>query len=55
MRPVASPFDPVLRMALMDAGIITVEQLQEAEKKIAVFTQQVTQTGPIMRGTDADS
>jgi hypothetical protein len=42
MRPVTSPFDPVLRMALIDAGIITVEQLDEAAKKIAVFTDQVT-------------
>ena len=50
LRPVSSPFDPVLRMALIDAGIITVEQLQEAEKKIAVFTQQVTQTGLVYRG-----
>lgn len=48
------PFDPVLRMALIDAGVITVEQLQEAEKKIAVFTQHVTQ--PAFRGeSNADS
>ena len=46
----AGMFDPVLRMALIDAGIITVEQLQEAEKKISVFTQQITQTGPVYRG-----
>jgi hypothetical protein len=39
-------------MALMDAGVITVEQLEEAEKKIRAFTQQVTETGPVYRGNE---
>ena len=50
------PFDPVLRMALIDAGVITIEQLKAAEDKISVFTQQVTQTNLVYRGGDnADS
>jgi len=28
------PFDPVLRLALIDAGVLTLEQLQAAEDKI---------------------
>lgn len=36
-----TPFDPVLRQALIDAGVITVEQLDEARKKIEVLTNQV--------------
>ena len=32
------PFDPVLRQALMDAGLITPQDLTEAEKKIRAVT-----------------
>lgn len=52
MRSAPTPLDPVLRMALIDAGIITVEQLDAAEKKIRAFTQQVTETGPVYRGNE---
>lgn len=34
------PFDPVLRQALIDAGVITVEQLRTAEEKIRAVTSQ---------------
>lgn len=36
------PFDPVLRMALIDKGIITPDDLVQAQRKIAVFTRTVT-------------
>lgn len=37
-----TPFDPVLRQALLDAGVITFEQLDEAKKKIEAITGMVT-------------
>lgn len=43
-QPVASyqmPFDPVLRQALIDANVITVEQLDQAKKKIEAITNHV--------------
>jgi hypothetical protein len=36
------PFDPVLRMALIDAGVITSEQLTAAETKLNTITGVVT-------------
>lgn len=36
------PFDPVLRKALIDKGIITVEDLTRASQEIQAFTQAVT-------------
>jgi hypothetical protein len=40
-----TPFDPVLRQALIDAGVITVEQLDEARRKIEVLTNYVARGG----------
>lgn len=37
-----TPFDPVLRQALLDAGVLTIEQLDEARKKIELLTNTVT-------------
>ena len=39
--PPAFPFDPVLRQALIDKGVLTVEDIQEAEAKIRTITQAV--------------
>lgn len=39
-RVISGPFDPVLRQALMDAGIITPAMLRAAEQKIMVVTNQ---------------
>jgi hypothetical protein len=36
------PFDPVLRQALIDKGIITPDDLTDAEKKIRAVTDQVS-------------
>lgn len=36
--PVAFPFDPVLRQALIDKGVITADELRDAESKIRVVT-----------------
>jgi hypothetical protein len=38
----AWPFDPVLRQALMDAGIITPQMLRDAEEKIRAVTANLT-------------
>jgi hypothetical protein len=40
--PVPGPFDPVLRMALIDKGIITPDDLRTAEEKIHATTIAVT-------------
>lgn len=40
IRPVQWPFDPVLRQALIDKGILTPEDLRNAEEKIIVITGQ---------------
>ncbi len=40
------PFDPVLRQALVDAGVITPEQLEAAARKIAMMTSSVIGTTP---------
>lgn len=37
-----TPFDPVLRQALVSKGIITVEDLEQAQREIGVLTNQVT-------------
>lgn len=34
------PFDPVLRQALVDKGVLTVEDLKDAEGKIRMITGQ---------------
>jgi hypothetical protein len=36
--PPQYPLDPVLRQALVDAGVITPQQLRDAEEKIRVVT-----------------
>lgn len=41
------PFDPVLRQALIDKGVLTVDDLSEAERKIRAVTAQFTQGGEI--------
>jgi hypothetical protein len=38
------PFDPVLRQALVDKGILTPDDLREAEAKIRVVTGQFQET-----------
>lgn len=40
----AMPFDPVLRQALIDAGVLTPQQLQDAEDKIRAITGQFEQS-----------
>src|SRR3954451_13360080 len=45
--PTQFPFDPVLRQALVDAGVSTPQQLRDAEEKIlAVTAQFMQQEGP---------
>lgn len=39
VRLMRGPIDPVLRMALVDKGIITPEELQAAEAKMGTVTQ----------------
>jgi hypothetical protein len=39
------PFDPVLRQALIDKGVLTPDDLSEAERKIRAVTAQFTQGG----------
>jgi hypothetical protein len=39
------PFDPVLRQALIDAEVITVDQLRTAEEKIRAVTAQFLPEG----------
>jgi hypothetical protein len=46
------PFDPVLRIALVDAGVLTVQQIEDAERKIALMTADVMNVGPKPRGLD---
>lgn len=36
------PFDPVLRTALIDAGVLTIQDLENAERKINLMTAEVT-------------
>lgn len=38
----AWPFDPVLRQALIDKGVLSPEDLREAEDKIRAVTSQMT-------------
>lgn len=40
------PFDPVLRIALIDAGILTIEQLEQAERKMNLMTSDVIGVRP---------
>lgn len=44
-----TPFDPVLRQALLDAGVISIEQLDAARAKIEAVTNYVMQP-PGQRG-----
>lgn len=37
-----TPFDPVLRQALIDKGVLTIEDLEIAQRKIGIMTNQVT-------------
>ena len=47
------PFDPVLRQALIDKGVLTPDDLSEAERKIRAVTAQFIQGGDInVQGTD---
>lgn len=41
-RPPEAPFDPILRKALIDKGIITIDDLDRASREIQAFTQAVT-------------
>lgn len=41
---VRGPFDPVLRQALIDKGVITIDDLRNAEAKILVVTGQFHET-----------
>lgn len=36
-----TPFDPVLRQALLDKGILTLDDLENARRKIAAMTEYV--------------
>ncbi len=36
-----TPFDPVLRQALLDKGVLTVDDLESARRKIAAMTEHV--------------
>lgn len=38
MRAISSPFDPILRQALIDKGVITPDDLLNAEAKIKAVT-----------------
>ena len=40
--PMTMPFDPALRMALMDAGVITTAMLDAADAKIKHLTKGVS-------------
>lgn len=40
-----APFDPVLRQALVDKGLLTVADLQAASEKIQMVTQQIVGGG----------
>jgi hypothetical protein len=44
------PIDPVLRQALVDKGVLTPQDLREAEEKIHAITGLFNQQGPVMRG-----
>lgn len=45
------PMDPVLRQALVDKGILTPQDLRDAEEKIHAVTGMFNQAGPTMRGS----
>lgn len=45
VRAVQWPFDPVLRQALIDKGILTPQDLHDAEEKIKAVTAQWHQGG----------
>jgi hypothetical protein len=38
----SAPFDPALRLALIEAGIITIQQLSDAEEKLLIVAKLVT-------------
>lgn len=46
------PFDPVLRQALIDKGVLTIEDLQQAEIKIRTIISTVDKT--VYRGGGSD-
>jgi hypothetical protein len=50
------PFDPVLRQALIDKGVLTVDDLRDAEAKIMVTTGQFQQAvrSAMMEGDNGD-
>lgn len=45
VRPMRMPFDPVLRQALMDKGVITIDDLTDAEKKIRFLSEGLMPDG----------
>jgi hypothetical protein len=51
----ATPFDPVLRMALIDGGILTPEMLEAAEKKIRFLTGGLSDGSGQVRSVDFQS
>jgi hypothetical protein len=55
-----TPFDPALRLALIEAGVITIQQLGDAEEKLRIVAKMVNEKIGDSGGTehanvDADS
>lgn len=55
-----TPFDPALRLALIEAGVITIQQLGDAEEKLRIVAKMVNEKigdsgGEEHAGVDADS
>lgn len=55
-----APFDPALRLALIEAGVITIQQLGDAEEKLRIVAKTVNDKigdsgGEEHAGVDADS
>jgi hypothetical protein len=46
----AMPIDPVLRQALVDKGVLTPQDLRDAEEKIHAITGLFNQGSSVMRG-----
>lgn len=41
IRPMRTPFDPILRQALIDKGVLTIQDLEEAERKVRFLSQDL--------------